>query len=458
MNEKRLQLLTEAPAMRAIVKMSLPVVMGMMVQVLYNLVDVFFVGMLHDPYQLAAVNLAAPIAMILMAIASVIGTGASSYISRTLGEGRLERADKTLSTGLAACIGLAIVVTIMASLAIEPIVHALGAKADTYLPTKTYAAIILLGSAALMVNYVIGQLLRAEGAMMPSMLGMFIGTVANIILDPIFIFGLHMGVAGAAIATVLGNALGIVFYLYCYKNGKSALHIRRQNITLDRQIWREIFLIGTPSGLNQLLVSVALILCNNVAAHYSASLIAGMGISSKIITLGTFIFMGISAGCQPLIGYSYGAQNFTRLQAILRNGLVLTTGIGLTLALIFGLGAPWIIACFSKLPDVQTAGVYALRAMMLSLPFVGSQMLSASTIQAMGKALPGLFLSVARQGLFYIPLLYGLNHFFADKGFLFAQPLSDFITLCISLSILTVLLRRELAAHSAPALEQAAQK
>ena len=157
MNEKRLKLLTEAPAMQAIVKMSLPLVMGMMVQVLYNLVDVFFVGMLHDPYQLAAVNLAAPIAMILMAIASVIGTGASSYISRTLGEGRLERADKTLSTGLAACIGLAIVVTVTASLAIEPIVHALGAKADTYLPTKTYAAIILLGSAALMVNYVIGS-------------------------------------------------------------------------------------------------------------------------------------------------------------------------------------------------------------------------------------------------------------------------------------------------------------
>lgn len=444
--------------MQAIVKMSLPVVMGMMVQVLYNLVDVFFVGMLHDPFQLAAVNLAAPIAMILMALASVIGTGASSYISRTLGEGRLERADKTLSTGLAACVGLAIMVTIIASLAIVPIVHALGAKADTYLPTKTYAAIILLGSAALMVNYVMGQLLRAEGAMMPSMLGMFIGTVANIILDPIFIFGLHMGVAGAAFATVLGNALGIVFYLYCYKNGKSALHIRRQNVTADRQIWREIFLIGTPSGLNQLLVSIALILCNNVAAHYSANLIAGMGISSKIITLGTFIFMGISAGCQPLIGYSYGAQNFARLQAILKNGLVLTTAIGFTLALLFGLGAPWIIACFSKLPDVQAAGTYALRAMMLSLPFVGSQMLSASTIQAMGKALPGLFLSVARQGLFYIPLLYGLNHFFAEKGFLFAQPLSDLITLCISLSILTVLLRRELAAHSAPALEQTAQK
>ncbi len=448
MNEKRLQLLNDAPAMQAIVKMSLPVVMGMMVQVLYNLVDVFFVGLLHDPYQLAAVNLAAPIAMILMALASVIGTGASSYISRTIGEGRLERADKTLSTGLAACVGLAAVVTVLASCFINPIVHSLGADAHTYAPTQTYAFIILLGSAALMVNYVIGQLLRAEGAMMPSMLGMFIGTVANIILDPIFIFGLHLGVAGAAIATVLGNALGILFYIFCYKSGKSALHIRRQNITADATIWREIFLIGTPSGLNQLLVSVALILCNNVAAFYGAALIAGMGIASKIITLGSFIFMGISAGCQPLIGYSYGAQNFVRLKAILKNGLLLTTAIGLTLALIFGLGAPWIIACFTKLPDVQSAGVFALRAMMLSLPFVGSQMLSASTIQAMGKALPGLFLSIARQGLFYVPLLYGLNHFFAEKGFLFAQPLSDFITLCISLTILVILLSRELASQT----------
>lgn len=454
MNEKRLQLLNDAPALQAIIKMSVPVVMGMMVQVLYNLVDVFFVGLLHDPYQLAAVNLAAPIAMILMALSSVIGTGASSYISRTIGEGRLERADKTLSTGLAACVGLAVVVTVLASLLIHPIVHCLGTDAHTYGPTQTYVSIILLGSAALMVNYVIGQLLRAEGAMMPSMLGMFIGTVANIILDPIFIFGLHLGVAGAAIATVLGNALGILFYIYCYKSAKSALHIRWQNITADATIWREIFLIGTPSGLNQLLVSVALILCNNVAAFYGAALVAGMGIASKIITLGSFIFMGISAGCQPLIGYSYGAQNFARLKAILKNGLMLTTAIGLLLAVIFGLGAPWIIACFTKLPDVQSAGVFALTTMMLSLPFVGSQMLSASTIQAMGKALPGLFLSVARQGLFYIPLLYGLNHFLAAKGFLFAQPLSDLITLCVSLTILVILGKRELANHTPSSNEQ----
>lgn len=229
----------------------------------------------------------------------------------------------------------------MTSLAIEPIVHALGAKADTYLPTKTYAAIILLGSAALMVNYVISQLLRAEGAMMPSMLGMFIGTVANIILDPIFIFGLHMASPVQPLPLCWAMRWASSFISTATKTANQPCISGGRTSRWDRQIWREIFLIGTPSGLNQLLVSVALILCNNVAAHYSASLIAGMGISSKIITLGTFIFMGISAGCQPLIGYSYGAQNFTRLQAILRNGLVLTTGIGLTLALIFGLGAPW---------------------------------------------------------------------------------------------------------------------
>ena len=444
MNEKRLYLLSEAPVMPAIIKMSLPVVMGMMVQVLYNLVDVFFVGMLHDQYQLAAVNLAAPIAMILMAIASVVGTGAASYISRSIGEGKLPRASQTLTTGLSACVVMGCIVTVAGSLAIEPIVHALGADADTFAPTHAYVFVILLGSALLMVNYAMGQLLRAEGAMMPSMVGMFIGTVSNIVLDPIFIFGLHLGVTGAAVATVLGNALGIGFYVFCYCSGKSALHIGRSYFSTDPIIWKEIFTIGTPSGLNQLLVSVALILCNNVAADYGADLVAGMSISAKIITLGSFIFMGISAGCQPMIGYNYGARNLERLQSIVKNGITLTTGIGLTLAVVFGIGAPWIIGCFTPLPQVQQAGAHALRITMLSLPFVGSQMLSASTIQAMGKALPGLFLSIARQGLFYIPLLYTLNHFFAREGFLFAQPISDFITLCISLCILTTLLRKEM--------------
>lgn len=450
MNEKRLRLLSEAPVMPAIIKMSLPVVMGMMVQVLYNLVDVFFVGMLHDQYQLAAVNLASPIAMILMAIASVIGTGAASYISRSIGEGKLPRASQTLTTGLVACVVMGCVVTLAGSLAIEPIVHALGADADTFAPTHAYVSVILLGSALLMVNYAMGQLLRAEGAMMPSMLGMLIGTVSNIILDPVFIFGLHLGVTGAAVATVLGNALGICFYVFCYCSGKSALHIGRSYFSTDAVIWKEIFTIGTPSGLNQLLVSVALILCNNVAAGYGADLVAGMGISAKIITLGSFIFMGISAGCQPMIGYNYGARNLNRLQSIVKNGITLTTGIGLTLAVVFGIGAPWIIGCFTPLPEVRQAGAHALRITMLSLPFVGSQMLSASTIQAMGKALPGLFLSIARQGLFYIPLLYTLNHFFAREGFLFAQPISDFITLCISLCILTTLLRKEMKQQQDP--------
>ena len=170
MNEKRIALLRDAPVMSSIIKMSLPVVMGMMVQVLYNLVDIFFVGMLHDPFQLAAVNLAAPVAMILMAIASVIGTGAASYISRSIGEEKLQRASETLTTGLIACMLMGLLVTIMSLFSLTPIVNCLGADSDTFAPTHSYVSIILLGSALLMVNYAMGQLLRAEGAMMPSML------------------------------------------------------------------------------------------------------------------------------------------------------------------------------------------------------------------------------------------------------------------------------------------------
>ncbi len=442
MNEKRLYLMTEAPVMSSIIKMSLPVIMGMMVQVLYNLVDIFFVGMLHDPYQLAAVNLSTPIVMLMTAIAALVGTGAASYISRTLGEHKSHRASQILSTGVIFCVGLGLTVTLLGTLCIETIVWALGADTHTFVSTHNYVSLIFLGSIFMMCNYALGQLLRAEGAMMPSMLGMFIGTMSNLVLDPIFIFGFGMGVTGAAIATVLGNLMAVFFYIFYYRTGKSALELKPNLFSTDFIIWKEILTIGTPSSLNQSLVILAMILCNNVAASYSVDLVAGMGISSKITTFGTFVFMGISAGCQPMIGYNYGAQNFDRLTQIVKKGITLTTCVGLTLTLIFGVGAPWIIGIFTPLPEVQQMGVHALRITMLSLPFVGSQMLSASTIQAMGKALPGLFLSIARQGLFYIPLLYTLNHTFAENGFLFAQPISDFITLCISLTILTTLLRR----------------
>ena len=448
MKDNRIKLLSEAPVTKAILVMSLPVVMGMMVQVFYNLVDTYFIGRLNDPYQLAAANIAAPVFMMMMALAGIIGTGAASYISRCLGEKNQEQADKTLAISIAICMVLGLVTMLAGILLLKPLISVLGASAETFKFTYDYVLIILIGSIPIMCNFAMGQLLRAEGDAMGSMVGMLIGTVVNIILDPVFIFVLGMGMQGAAIATVLGNSSALLFYCYRYASGKTLLKVKLSLFSFNRTIWKEIFVIGAPASLSQLLVSVSMIVCNNIAAGYSDIVVAGFGVSAKIIAIGTFIFMGFAAGCQPLVGFNYGAKNFERVMAIIKKGVVMTSIIGVTLSVFFGVFARTIITFFISTPEVIDAGTVILRALMLSLPFIGGQMLCRTTVQAMGKALPALFLSISRQGVFYLPLLFILNITFGFKGFIYAQPITDVLMLVISALILLSIINKDSLMHN----------
>ena len=423
--------------------MSLPVVLGMMVQVLYNLVDTFFIGKLGDPNQLAAANLAMPVFILMMALGGMIGTGASSYISRSLGEKRQAQADKTLTIGFFLCIFLGAIVTLVGLVFLKSLVSVLGASADTSGFASEYVLVLFLGGIPIMTNYALGQLLRAEGDAMGSMFGMFLGTVTNIILDPIFIFTFGLGVRGAAMATVLGNLVSLIFYLMRYAQHKTLLQIKPKLFSFDRTIFREIFSIGIPASLSQLLMGIAMIVLNNIAAGYSDIVVAGYGVSTRIISIGTFIFMGFAAGCQPLIGYNYGAKNYPRVRAIIMQGVIITSLIGIALSLLLGVFARSITGVFSSTPAVVDTATIILRALILSLPFVGGQMLGTVTVQALGKALPALFLSISRQGLFFLPLLLILNALFGFKGFIYAQPVTDALMLIVSSCIVWRILRKE---------------
>ena len=314
MENNQTELMAKAPVAKAIVKMSLPVILGMMVQVLYNLVDTFFIGMLKDEVQLAAANITTPIFMIQMAIATIVSTGAASFISRSIGEKNDDRANRTLTTGIVICTGLAIVLMAVGLLNLKSLITALGASAEVFPYASEYVGIMLLGSIPVMLNYAGGQLLRSEGAMMPSITGMMIGTVINVVLDPLFIFAFGMGIGGAAVATVLGNLGAAAYYGWYYLSGKALLKIRRKDVSRDKRIWKEIFTIGVPACMSQFLVSVAMIILNNQAKMYGDSVLAGMGISSKLMFIGTFVFMGFAAGCQPLIGYNCGDNQFARVR------------------------------------------------------------------------------------------------------------------------------------------------
>lgn len=241
---KTLYMMSEMPVRKAILKMSLPVVMGMMVQVLYNLVDTFFIGKLGDANQLAAANITAPVFMILMAIATIVSTGTSSIISRSLGKKDAETADKALSTGVIICIVLAVVMMIIALPFVGKLVIAMGASPAVKPFAIDYAFILLLGAVPVMLSYAGGQLVRSEGATMPSVIGMLLGTVVNVILDPIFIFGFDMGIKGAAIATVIGNIVAMSYYIYFYISKKSLVKISPKLISFNKKYGVELSVLA----------------------------------------------------------------------------------------------------------------------------------------------------------------------------------------------------------------------
>lgn len=440
--DKRIKIMKEGKPYYAISKMSIPVVIGMMVMVFYNLVDTFFIGLMNDPLKLAASNLAMPVMVLSMAIASMVGTGAASYIARSLGENKLKRANKTLVISFVIiAVFAAILMTIGISL-VNSIVNTLGASEGTFSYTKDYVEVLFWGAFFVMGNYALGQLLRSEGSTMISMIGMLIGTAANIILDPIMIFTLGWGVRGAAIATVAGNALGMIYYLYCYFSAKTLLSLKWSQLSWDTQIIKEIFYIGVPASLEQLLAMVAIILNNNIAAAYGDLTIAAQGVVSKVMSVGNYIYMGFAAGSQPIMGYNYGARNYKRMKQLLKASIVITCSVEFVIMCIFGIFAAPIIGIFTNDAEVIRIGVIILHALMLSLPFIGATSTSRITFQAMGKPMSAFVITLVRQGVLYIPLLLILNSVAGFKGYIYAQPITEVIMMVASVLYLLLTLKK----------------
>lgn len=447
MEDKKIRLLRDEKVSKAILKLSIPMVMGMMIQVLYNLVDTYFIGMLNDANQLAAANISLPVFMMLMAIAGIVGSGSSSYISRCLGNKDYEEANKTISIATGILVIMSIIVMIAGIFMSPNIAKGLGANAATFNYTYKYIFIMFIGAIPVMCSYALGQLLRSEGNIMQSVIGLTLGTVVNIVLDPVFIFGLKMEITGAAIATIIGQTSTLLYFMYAFLKGKTTLKINLKKFKYDKNIFKEIFTIGVPASLNQMLMGVATVIVNNIAVGYGTLTVAGMGVAMKIMTIGTFVFMGFSAGCQPLVGYNYGCNNIPRVKEIIKKGIIITSIIGLSLALIFGVFANSLIGLFTSEPEVINKGAIILRALIISLPFVGGQMISTTSAQSMGKVVVAFILSISRQGLLYMPLLIILNKVFGFSGFIYAQPITDMIMLTFSAILLFKVMPKEDNSH-----------
>ena len=441
--DKRIGLLRSEKPAKAIVKLGVPLIAGMCIMVLYNLVDTYFIGLTKDDFQMAAVNLGYPVMMVMVAVSNMIGTGAASLIARSLGAGRKETADHTVTVAFWLTAAASILVAGIGLLLLDPIVTGLGAKDNTFGYTRQYVMILLMGSIFTMGSYTLGALLRSEGSVKYSVAGMIAGTIANIVLDPVFIFTLGMQVRGAAIATVLGNAVSMAVSLVFYLTKKTLLRPALRYLRPTKEILGEIFWVGVPATLETLLTSAAYIVNNNLAVGYGELTVAAMGIAQKILSLGNYVYQGFAAGTQPIMGYNYGAKNFPRMLEVLKVGVLIVSGTELCIMAGFGIFAPQLIDIFTDTPEVIRTGSRVLRTVMCILPFVGAVSMSRMSFQAMGKPLYAFVITLVRQLFLYVPLLLLFNWVFGFGGMLWAQPVTEVIMMAASVWLLWFTIRRE---------------
>ena len=434
--DKRIYTLSQEEPYIAVIRMGLPLIAGMFIMVLYNWVDTYFIGLTKDDYQLAAVNLSYPVMMVMIALANMIGTGASSFIARCLGANNLAKAKHTLTTGFVLTVINGLLVSLIGLALIDKIVTGLGAEEFTYEYTKQYVSIILIGSVFTMGSYTFSAFLRSEGSVKISMIGMVVGTIVNIILDPIFIFTLNMQIRGAAIATVLGNVAGALVSVIFYLSGKSLLKPSAKLLRPTAEIIKEIYWVGVPASLETLLTAAAYTVNNNLAVAYGPLTVAATGIAQKLISLGSYVYQGFASGVQPIMGYNYGAKNYTRMKAVLKAGVITVTTMELILMAAYGILAPTLVDIFTDSPEVIRIGAQAVRAMMLILPFVGSVSMCRMSFQAMGKPVYAFCITLVRQLILYIPLLIIFNKYFGFKGLIHAQPVTEAVMMAVSIMLL----------------------
>ncbi|MCD8082529.1 MAG: MATE family efflux transporter [Clostridiales bacterium] len=417
---------------RAVFKMAVPSVISSLVTVIYNMADTFFVGQTGDPLQVAAVSLTNPIFILLMAAANMLGMGGSAVASIALGRKEDTRAKNVSSFVFYASLVIGITITLILLIFMNPILTLFGADADTYAFARGYTIHISYGAPLIIWSAVSGMLLRVEGASKEAMIGNMTGTVTNIILDPIFISVFGMGAAGAAMATTIGNALACVYYLWYYLKKTKLLSISPKYFNCKSQVMSKVCTVGLPSAIFSALMSVSTIILNQILVAYGNSAVAAIGIVFKANMFITFLQMGIANGVQPLLGYNYGAYNMNRFFDIERFTKICCIVTGTLSVLFFCVFREQIIRLFINDDEVVRYGVQMLTAYMISGPFIGLLFVNMNGMQSVGHAFPATILSLLRQGILLIPLLYLLNSILGLKGVIYGQSITDCATVILS--------------------------
>ncbi|WP_074116411.1 MATE family efflux transporter [Clostridioides difficile] len=422
--------LLDAPVTKAIWHMAIPMMLGMSINIIYNITDTFFIGRLNDTAALAAISLLLPFTTILMAIGNLFGTGGSTLFSRLLGSENTDRTKQCSATTLWLSFLFGLLTAIISIIFSNYIIRLLGADSNTFAYVKQYLIFYGMGAPFIIANFTLEQLIRGDGKSVESMIGMMISIGANIILDPILMFGLQLGIRGAAIATVIGNAFAVIYYIVCIQRADNQLSALPKYFRLEKQMLKEIFLVGLSAMLLDILLIVSSLMFNYYALKYGDYVLAGFGISQKLVQIVDLIGMGLYMGVIPLIAVAYGARNELRMKEIIKKtALYLALVITCLFAILFTC-RNFIVHCFSNDSDVIRIGAYILTVQLCSSFFAAGAGLLTGIFQSKGEGTPAVVMSVMR-GIMLIPAIIFGNYLFKMNGVIFSLLVAEAIS-CIT--------------------------
>lgn len=429
---KKMELLGSTSIPKALLAMGIPTMIGMLVNAFYNLVDAYFVGGLGES-QMGAISVVYPLGQVVVGLGLLFGNGAASYISRLLGRGDKENADKVASTALYSSVSVGAVIILISMVFLHPILKLLGAT-DSILPyAATYAGIYIVSCIFNVFNVTMNNIVTSEGAAKTTMCALLTGAVLNIALDPLFIYVFDLGVAGAAIATAISQIVSTCVYLTYIFRKKSVFHFRVKDCTYAKETMSEIFKIGIPTLVFQILTSVSISLINNAAGDYGDSAIAGMGVVTRLISMGSLSVFGFIKGFQPIAGYSYGAKKFDRLREAIKTSILWSTVFCVIFGVILALFPTAIVSQFTKGDaEMIRIGAASLRANGISIMLFGFYTVYSSLFLALGKGREGFILGACRQGICFIPVILLLPMVWGLNGIMYAQPIADVLSAIIT--------------------------
>ncbi|STB00068.1 MATE family efflux transporter [Clostridium baratii] len=419
--------LEKAPIHKAIKRLSIPMMIGMSIGTVYNIINAYFIGQLHNTAALSAITLGLPILTILMAIGNMFGVGGSTYITRLIAKKQYEKAKAIVGYVTISSIVFGIILGVLSFFFMNPLIYLLGANSITFNLTYNYSITLFICGFTMILNFALEQVVRSEGASRESMYGMGISALLNLIFDPLLILYFNLDVVGAALAMSLANLGSAIYYIYFlqYKSEHLKGFIGKFKVSLKDQI--EIYKIGVSELLQMSFMIVTTLLLNNYSIEYGDNVVAGFGIALRIVQVPEFLSMGIFLGIMPLLAYNFSNGNFKRLKSGIKQSAIFIGTISLIFVISVYIFRNPIINLFSNDSSVLSIGTYILIAMLISALFNGFTGLLMGVFQASGKAIPTMIMAVA-QGILYIPIIIIFHYLFGLHGVIWSSTITEVIT------------------------------